>query len=103
MTDAMVSVGMADSGSVVSPASGIPTEELAVELLERVRVEGGGLVGPAGLLADLTKRVLEAGLEAEMTEHVGYAPHDPAGHHSGQQPQRDAVQDGDHRDRADPG
>ena len=82
MTDAMVSM-VEDSEPVVSPASGIPTEELAVELLERVRVEGGGLVGPAGLLADLTKRVLEAGLEAEMTEHVGYAPYDPAGHHSG--------------------
>ena len=80
MTDAMVSV---DVESGVSPASGIPTEDLAVELLERVRLEGGGLVGPAGLLADLTKRVLEAGLEAEMTEHVGYAPYDPAGHHSG--------------------
>jgi transposase-like protein len=31
----------------------------------------------------LTRRVLEAGLEAELTEHVGYAPYDPAGHHSG--------------------
>jgi transposase-like protein len=29
-------------------------------------------VGPAGPLADLTKRVLEAGLEAEMSEHLGY-------------------------------
>jgi len=37
------------------------------------------LVGPGGLLAELTKRVLEA----ELAEHVGYAPYDPAGHHSG--------------------
>ncbi len=36
-----------------------------------------------GLLADLPKRVLESMLEAEMTEHVGYEPHDSAGHHSG--------------------
>jgi transposase-like protein len=36
-------------------------------------------VGPGGLLGDLTKRVLEAGLEAEMTEHLGYDRHDPAG------------------------
>lgn len=40
-------------------------------------------MGPGGLLAELTKRVLEVGLEAEMTEHVGYAPYDPAGHHWG--------------------
>jgi putative transposase len=61
----------------------IPTDELAVELLERARAEGASLVGPGGLLAELTKRVLEAGLEAEMSEHLGYEPYDPAGHHSG--------------------
>ncbi|MCC6435982.1 MAG: IS256 family transposase [Acidimicrobiales bacterium] len=63
--------------------AGVPAELLAVELLERARSEGVELVGPGGLLAELTKRVLEAGLEAELTEHVGYAPYDPAGHHSG--------------------
>jgi transposase-like protein len=35
------------------------------------------------LLADLTRRVLEAGLDEELTEHVGYGPHGRAGHHSG--------------------
>jgi putative transposase len=64
-------------------ASKIATEELAAELLARADSEGVSLVGPGGLLADLTKRVLEAALEAEMTEHVGYEPYDPAGHHSG--------------------
>lgn len=58
-------------------------ELLAVELLERAKTQGVSLVGPGGLLSELTKRVLEAGLEAELTEHVGYAPYDPAGHHSG--------------------
>lgn len=61
----------------------IPTAELAAVLLERAESEALSLVGPGGLLAELTKRVLEAGLEAELTEHVGYAPYDPAGHHSG--------------------
>jgi len=37
------------------------------------------LVGPGGLLSGLTKNVLEAGLEAEMSEHLGYDKHDPAG------------------------
>jgi hypothetical protein len=35
------------------------------------------------LLADLTKRVLELGLEVEMTEHLGYDRHSVEGHHSG--------------------
>ena len=51
--------------------------------MERARTEGTSLVGPDGLLADLTKRVLESMLQAELTEHVGYEPYDPAGHHSG--------------------
>lgn len=38
---------------------------------------------PGGLLAGLTETVLETVLEAEMTEHLGYEAHDPAGHHSG--------------------
>jgi putative transposase len=64
-------------------AAKIATEELATELLARAESEGVSLVGPGGLLAGLTKRVLEAALEAEMTDHVGYQPYDPAGHHSG--------------------
>jgi putative transposase len=57
--------------------------ELAVELMARADAEGVSLVGPGGLLAGLTKTVLESALEAEMTEHLGYEAHDPAGHHSG--------------------
>jgi putative transposase len=34
------------------------------------------LTGPDGLLKQLTKTVLETALE-EMTEHLGYAKHDP--------------------------
>jgi transposase-like protein len=51
--------------------------------MDRARAEGVSLVGPGGLLSGLTKTVLETALEAEMTEHVGYEPHDRAGHHSG--------------------
>ena len=68
-------------GSV--PAARLSTEELAAELLARADGDRVSLVGPGGLLSDLTRRVLEAALEAEMTEHVGYEPYDPAGHHSG--------------------
>jgi transposase-like protein len=66
------------------PPSGSPAEqELAEQLVEQARAEGVDLVGPGGLLGDLTKRVLEAGLEAEMTDHVGYDKHDPAGRNGG--------------------
>jgi transposase-like protein len=78
-----------ESTTVTEPAGGRPvmagvsTEELAGELMDRARAEGTSLVGPGGLLADLTRRLLESMLQAEMTEHVGYEPYDPAGHHSG--------------------
>ena len=58
-------------------------KQLAEELVERARDEGVNLVGPGGLLTGLTKNVLEAGLEAEMTEHLGYDKHDPAGRERG--------------------
>jgi len=44
---------------------------------------GVDLVGPNGLLNQLTKQVPEAALDAEMTEHLGYDKHDPAGRGSG--------------------
>jgi putative transposase len=83
MTETVDSTTTTEGGPAGVLARDIPTEELAVELMERAQADGVRLVGPGGLLADLTKRVLEAGLNAEMTEHVGYEPHDPAGHHSG--------------------
>jgi transposase-like protein len=41
------------------------------------------LIGPDGLLNQLTKTVLETALEAEMSEHLGYDKHDPAGRDGG--------------------
>ena len=53
-----------------------PTDDLdvkiAAELLERARVEGVSLVGQGGLLAQVTRAVLQAALEAEMADHLGY-------------------------------
>jgi len=45
--------------------------------------EGIELVGPNGLLSQLTKWVLETALEAEMTDHLGYDKHDPVGRNRG--------------------
>ncbi|MEO6390408.1 MAG: IS256 family transposase [Pyrinomonadaceae bacterium] len=41
------------------------------------------LLGENGLLKELTKRLLERVMGAELTHHVGYEKHDPAGHNSG--------------------
>jgi putative transposase len=41
------------------------------------------IIGDNGLLKELTKAILERALEAEMTDHLGYEKHDPAGHHRG--------------------
>jgi putative transposase len=58
-------------------------EDLARSLMERAKAEGVSLVGPGGLLSGLTKTVLETALEAELSEDLGYEPHDPAGRNSG--------------------
>ena len=64
-----------------------PTTTMTVDWISRSRrsssrgpaPEGVDLVGPGGLLGDLTKQILETGLEVEMDEHLGYTKHDAAG------------------------
>jgi len=57
--------------------------KIAEQLAEQARSEGVDLVGPGGLLGDLTKQVLEAGLEVEMTDHLGYDKHAVEGRDGG--------------------
>jgi putative transposase len=58
-------------------------EELADHLLGRAQEQGAELLGPDGLLSQVTKAVLERALAEEMTGHLGYDKHDPAGRGSG--------------------
>jgi transposase-like protein len=58
-------------------------EELADQLLGKAQAEGVELLGPDGLLSQVTKAVLERALAEEMTGHLGYDKHDPAGRGSG--------------------
>jgi putative transposase len=58
-------------------------EQLATHLVERARQRGISLVGPDGLLQQLTRLVLEGALEGELTEHLGYESGDPAGRNGG--------------------
>lgn len=85
-------VGSEPGGRAQRPAGaarlpqGVPLEELPPEVRDRLsdavidellagsRTEEE-IVGPGGVLAQLTKRLVERALSAELTEHLGYEPH----------------------------
>ena len=56
---------------------------MAAELLAKADAQGVELLGPEGLLSQVTKAVLERALGEELTAHLGYEKHDPAGRGSG--------------------
>jgi putative transposase len=63
----------------VRQAIGVPSDrrisdEVIDELLAGASSEDE-IAGPGGLLAQLTKRLVERAMEVELTEHVGYEPH----------------------------
>ena len=59
------------------------TDEMVDELLARVGEDGLSLTGQGGFLPEMLKAVLERGMAAELTDHLGYGKHDRAGHGSG--------------------
>ena len=76
-------------GRAQRPAGGVPAppelelprevrdrlaDEVIDELLAGARTEEE-IVGPGGVLAQLTKRLVERALAVELTEHLGYEPH----------------------------
>src|SRR6476646_7625891 len=66
------------SETLESVATEVDQRQLAEQLLAQAKEQGVELVGPNGLLNQLTKNVLETALDAEMAEHLGYDKHDPA-------------------------
>ena len=58
-------------------------ERLLDQLVGQARERGVKLAGEGGLLAALTKRLLESALEGEITDHLGYERHDADGDNSG--------------------
>ena len=87
-SDLIESAGGARSepgGRAQRPAGGEPLElpeairdrladEVIDELLAGARTEEE-IVGAGGVLAQLTKRLVERAMSAELTEHLGYEPH----------------------------
>lgn len=77
-----------ESEGEVLAAAGLPGEvdprrAWAQALVERARSEGVALTGEDGLLTSMVREVLQAGLDVEMTEHLGYEHYEPAGRNSG--------------------
>jgi len=58
------------------------TDEVLNELLKDYQ-KPEDLLGQNGLLKELQKRLLEKAMGAELTVHLGYGTHDPAGRNSG--------------------
>ncbi len=50
------------------------SDEVIDGLLAGARTEQE-IAGPGGLLAQLTKRLVERAMEVELTDHLGYEPH----------------------------
>lgn len=57
-------------------------KELLDELLKDYK-KPEDVIGENGLLKQLTKALLERAMSAELTNHLGYEKHDPAGYNSG--------------------
>jgi transposase-like protein len=64
-------------------SSGASTDEVVDKLLAQADSTGRQLVGPGGLLTQLTQKVLERALDVEMADHLGYESGDPGGNGSG--------------------
>jgi putative transposase len=74
---------MDTENEVTESATPLVPVEVLNDLMAQVEAEGAELLGPDGLLSQVTKAVLERALEEELTDHLGYDKHDPVGRGSG--------------------
>ena len=58
-------------------------EAQVARIIEQAQAEGLQLTGAGGLLPDMIKQAVEAALQAEMTDHLGYDKHSAEGRGSG--------------------
>ena len=61
----------------VRQALGVPSERISDEVIDELcgASTEEEIAGPGGLLADLTKRLLERAMEVKLTDHLGYETH----------------------------
>jgi len=83
--EVMTDMGPKGDAAAAPPAVSAETipPELVDELMARVHADGLELLGEGGVLAELTKRILERALDEELTVELGYERGDPAGDGSG--------------------
>ena len=67
----------------VTEAAGVVSDEVVEAVVSDAAAGGVDLLGPDGVLAELTKRILERALAEEMTDHLGYEHSDLMGHGTG--------------------
>jgi len=58
------------------------SEQMLDELMQNYQTPED-LLGESGLLKQLTKALIERAMQGEMTDHLGYEKHSPAGNNSG--------------------
>lgn len=59
------------------------SDEFLDRLMQRVQSGDTALTGRDGFIPTMIKAVLERGLQAELSDHLGYEKHDPSGNGSG--------------------
>lgn len=64
---------------VVGTSSPVVDRGLIEQLVGGARAQGVAIDGEGGLLAQLTKLVVESALEGELTDHLGYDKHERGG------------------------
>ena len=83
MTDQSWSRELVPADDLDEALSAADMSRLAEQLVASAAQQGVQLTGQGGLLTALTRQVLQTALGVEMSHHLGYDKHDPAGRGSG--------------------
>jgi len=75
MTETLKGMSSMPKQAVKAAKPGEAERAAVRELVKAARARGEDLTGPEGLLKSITKTVLEAALQEEMTEHLRHEKH----------------------------
>jgi putative transposase len=70
-------------GAATEGGSPVIDDATVERLMDQIDAEGLELLGPDGILTELTSKIMNRALEVEMADHLGYERGDPAGWGSG--------------------